>query len=154
VIAAEVTIDPPDFGHLAPMLDHALEHLQAHGIQKPPDVVVADAGYWHTRQINAIQARGLQVLVPPDGGMRDGARPGWEHGFYDQMRQALATETGRLLYGMRKITIEPVYGQIKYNRGITRFMRRGRAAVQSEWRLITASHNQLKLHGHWTANTA
>ena len=64
------------------------------------------------------------------------------------------TETGRLLYGMRKITIEPVYGQIKYNRGITRFMRRGRAAVQSEWRLITASHNILKLHSHWTANTA
>jgi transposase len=154
VIAAEVTIDPPDFGHLQPMLDRALEHLQAHGIQKPPDVVVADAGYWHTRQITAIQDRGLQVLVPPDGGMRDGARPGWEHGFYDQMRQVLATETGRLLYGMRKITIEPVYGQIKYNRGITRFMRRGRAAVQSEWRLITASHNLLKLHSHWTANTA
>ncbi len=154
VIAAEVTIDPPDFGHLEPMLDHALRHLKAHGIEQSPEVVVADAGYWHTRQITAIQARGLQVLVPPDGGMRDGPRPGWENGFYDQMRQTLATETGRLLYGLRKITIEPVYGQIKYNRGVTRFMRRGRSAVQSEWRLITASHNILKLHAHWTTSTA
>jgi transposase len=154
VVAAEVTVDPPDFGHLEPMLGRALEHLHALGINQPPEVVVADAGYWHTRQITAIRARGLEVLVPPDGGTRDGARPGWTKDIYEQMRQTLATDTGRLLYGMRKITIEPVYGQIKYNRGITRFMRRGRAAVQSEWRLITASHNLLKLHSHWTAGPA
>ena len=154
VVAAEVTLDPPDFGHLEPMLDRALDHLQALGIDQPPEVVVADAGYWHTRQITAIRARGLEVLVPPDGGTRDGARPGWTKDIYEQMRQTLTTDTGRLLYGMRKITIEPVYGQIKYNRGITHFMRRGRAAVQSEWRLITASHNLLKLHNHWTASPA
>jgi transposase len=154
VVAAEVTVDPPDFGHLEPMLDRALDHLHGLGIDDRPEVVVADAGYWHTRQITALRARGLEVLVPPDGGTRDGARPGWTKEIYEQMRQTLATETGRLLYGMRKITIEPVYGQIKYNRGITRFMRRGRAAVQSEWRLITASHNLLKLHNHWTGNTA
>ncbi|HET8978567.1 MAG TPA: transposase [Solirubrobacteraceae bacterium] len=70
------------------------------------------------------------------------------------MRQTLATDTGRARYALRKITIEPIYGQIKHNRGITQFMRRGRAAVQSEWRLITATHNLLKLHSHWTAATA
>ena len=37
---------------------------------------------------------------------------------------------------------------------VTQFMRRGRAAVQSEWRLITATHNLLKLHSHWTAAPA
>ena len=64
------------------------------------------------------------------------------------------TSTGRQLYAKRKTTIEPVYGQIKYNRGITHFMRRGRAAVQSEWRLVAATHNLLKLHSHWLANPA
>jgi hypothetical protein len=34
------------------------------------------------------------------------------------------------------------------------FMRRGRAAAQSEWRLVTATHNMLTLHTHWIANTA
>ncbi len=34
--------------------------------------------------------------------------------------------------------IEPVFGQIKANRRIDRFQRRGRAAVRSEWRLIAA----------------
>jgi hypothetical protein len=47
-----------------------------------------------------------------------------------------------------------VFGQIKYNRHIDRFMRRGRAAAQSEWRLVTATHNLLKLHSHWIASTA
>jgi Transposase DDE domain len=41
-----------------------------------------------------------------------------------------------------------VFAQIKTNRRIDRFKRRGRAAVRSEWRLIAATHNLLKLHRH------
>jgi hypothetical protein len=44
--------------------------------------------------------------------------------------------------------VEPVFAQIKSNRRIGRFKRRGRAAVRSEWRLITATHNLLKLRRH------
>ena len=85
--------------------------------------------------------------------MREGKRPGWEDGSTTDARQA-GTDRGRELYAQRKITIEPVFGQIKYNRRIDRFMRRGRAAAQSEWRLVAATHNLLKLHSHWIANTA
>jgi hypothetical protein len=70
------------------------------------------------------------------------------------MREKLSTERGRKLYALRKITVEPVYGQIKYNRRVDQFMRRGRAAAQSEWRLVAATHNLLKLHSRWIANTA
>jgi transposase len=154
ILAAEITIDAPDFGHLEPMLDATLEHLAKHGVVEQPEVVLADAGYWHTRQIQSITERGMEILVPPDGTMRDGIRPGWEHGFFDVMRQKLLTDRGRELYAQRKITVEPVYGQIKHNRHIDRFMRRGRAAAQSEWRLIAATHNLLKLHAHWIASTA
>jgi hypothetical protein len=154
IVAAEITVDAPDFGHLEPMLNTTLQHLATHGVSEQPEVVLGDAGYWHTRQIQAIEQRGIEVLVPPDGTMRDGIRPGWEHGFFDVMRQKLLTDRGRELYAKRKITVEPVYGQIKHNRHIDRFMRRGRAAAQSEWRLVTATHNLLKLHSHWIANTA
>ena len=154
ILAAEITIDAPDFGHLEPMLDTTLAHLERHGVTEQPEVLLADAGYWHTRQIQSITDRGIEVLIPPDGKMREGKRPGWEHGFYEQMRGKLTTERGRELYAQRKISVEPVYGQIKYNRRIDRFMRRGRAAAQSEWRLVTATHNLLKLHSHWIANTA
>ena len=47
--------------------------------------------------------------------------------------------------------IEPVFGQTKHNRGINRVLRRGRAAVRTEWRLITATHNLLK---YWRAARA
>ncbi|MGZ6617864.1 MAG: transposase [Solirubrobacteraceae bacterium] len=154
ILAAEITIDAPDFGHLAPMLDTTLSHLERHGVSQQPEAVVADAGYWHNRQIQQVTDRGIEVLIPPDGNMREGKRPGWEHGFYEAMRRKLTSERGRELYAQRKITVEPVYGQIKYNRRIDRFMRRGRAAAQSEWRLVTATHNILKLHSHWIANTA
>jgi hypothetical protein len=67
------------------------------------------------------------------------------------MRRVLATERGGSLYRQRQPMIEPVFGQTKHNRGIDRFHRRGRAAVRTEWRLITATHNLVKLHRHTLA---
>ena len=64
------------------------------------------------------------------------------------MAAKLATPRGRRLYKKRSATIEPVFGQTKYNRGIRRFARRGMPAVNSEWRLIAATHNILKLWRH------
>jgi hypothetical protein len=148
ILAAQISLNAPDFGHLEPMLDRTLAHLCRHGIAEQPEALVGDAGYWHTRQIQAIEDRGIEVLVPPDGAMREGNRPGWEDGLYEQMRAKLKTAHGRTLYALRKITIEPVFGQIKYNRRVDQFMRRGRAAVQSELRLVAATHNMLKLHNH------
>jgi transposase len=154
ILAAEVTVDAPDFGHLEPMLDTTLRHLERHGVTEQPEVLLADAGYWHTLQMQAIEDRGIEVLAPPDGNMREGKRPGWNRSLYQQMRDKLTSDRGRELYAQRKITIEPVFGQIKHNRRVDRFMRRGRAAAQSEWRLVTATHNLLKLHSHSLANTA
>jgi hypothetical protein len=151
VIAAEVTVDSPDFGHLEPMVDAAQAELAAAGVTEAPGVVLADAGYWHQAQMENIVNRGIQVIVPPDAIKRGGARPGWDGGAYAFMRRVLATETGGTLYRKRQATIEPVFAQTKFNRRIDRFQRRGRSACRSEWRLITATHNLLKLHRHQTA---
>ena len=67
------------------------------------------------------------------------------------MREELSSEEGRALYRKRKTMIEPVFGQIKHNRRIDRFARRGLAACRAEWRLVMATHNLLKLHAHATA---
>jgi Transposase DDE domain len=50
--------------------------------------------------------------------------------------------------------IEPVFGHTKFHRGFHRFRRRRRSAARSEWRLITATHNLVKLHQHKTAAAA
>jgi transposase len=151
VIAAEVMTAAPDFGHLEPMLDAAERELQAAGVEQTPGVLLADAGYWHQQQMERIVDRGITVLIPPDASKRKGARPGWDGGLYAFMRRVLASERGGELYRQRQPMIEPVFGQMKFNRGLGRFHRRGRAAVRAEWRLMTATHNLLKLHRHGLA---
>jgi len=148
VIAAEVTVDSPDFGHLEPMVDATETELARVGIGTLPDVVLADAGYWHQVQMEAIVSRGIVVLIPPDAGKRKGERPGWQGGAYAFMRRVLDSEHGGGLYRKRQGMIEPVFAQTKFNRHCDRFQRRGRSACRSEWRLMSATHNLLKLWRH------
>jgi len=104
--------------------------------------------------MHRLAADGIAVLIPPDSGLRTKPRPGWDGGYYAFMRRVLATELGTSLYKQRQHLIETLFGSIKHNRGCGRFHRRGRAAVRTEWRLITATHNLLKLHKHQLATAA
>ena len=151
MIAADVTVDSPDFGHLEPMVSAAQTELARVGIDTVPEVVLADAGYWHHQQMQRIVDRGIAVLIPPDASKRRGARPGWDGGLYAFMRRVLETDRGSGLYAKRQGMIEPVFADTKFNRRCDRFQRRGRSAARSEWRLITATHNLRKLHRHTLA---
>jgi transposase len=155
IVAAEVMAQSPDFGHLGPMIVAARAELGAAGVTARPEVVVADAGYWHLEQMNELTGAGIPVLIPPDSSRRKNKprRPGWDGGAYDFMRSVLATERGGELYKHRGRLIEPIFGDVKHNRGFARFHRRGRAAVRTEWRLMAATHNLRKLHQHFNART-
>jgi transposase len=154
VIAAEVHVSSADFGQLEPMIAAARRELARAGVEQAPEVVLADAGYWHHVQMERLAADGVTVLVPPDANKRRGARPGWTDGLYAFMRRVLATDHGAELYAQRQGMIEPVFADTKFNRRIDRFLRRGRAAARSEWRLTNAAHNLLKLWRHSTAPAA
>jgi transposase len=154
VIAAEVTVASPDFGHLEPMISAARDELRRAGIEQRPDVVLADAGYWHQVQMERLLGDGQTVLIPPDAKKRAGARPGWDGGIYAFMRRVLETDAGGALYAKRQTMIEPIFADTKFNRRIDRFLRRGRSAARSEWRLTNAAHNLLKLWRHTTAPAA
>jgi transposase len=151
VLAAEVMVDSPDFGHLGPIVEAVEAELEAAGVTDTPDVVLADSGYWHQKQMEEIVSRGTQVLIPPDARKREGPRPGWDGGLYAFMRRVLDTDTGGDLSRKRKGMIEPVFGHTKFNRRIDRFQRRGRSAARSEWRLITMTHNLQKLYSYQQA---
>ena len=131
VIAAEITTDGVDFAQLAPMITRAEDELQAVGGEHQPGVVLADAGYWSNNHIDSLRERGIVPLVAPD----------------TNRNKPRSTRRGGL-YSQRQWMVEPVFAQIKTNRRIDRFKRRGQAAARSEWRLITATHNLLKLHRH------
>lgn len=151
IIAAEVNVDSPDFGHLEPMLDAARGELWKAGVADKPGMTLADAGYWHQRQMDNLAAAGIPVLIPPESPKREEARPGWQGGRYAWMRHLLRTDLGAELYRKRQGMIEAVFGQTKHNRGMDEFRRRGRSAVRTEWRLIAATHNLVKLHRHQLA---
>jgi transposase len=155
VLAAEVSASSPDFGHLQPMVQATKKELEAIGVSETPGVAVADSGYWNEEQMdNVVANEHVQVLIPPDAGKRDTPRPGWDGGRYASMRDALQSDYGGGLYRGRKAMVEPVFAQTKHNRRINQFQRRGRSAARSEWRLITATHNLLKLHKHQIALAA
>jgi transposase len=58
----------------------------------------------------------------------------------------LDSPPGRNIYKKRAASIEPVFAQIKHNRGIRTISRRGLPAANSEWKLICATHNLLKVY--------
>ena len=154
VIAAELTNSSADFGQIEPMVDAARRELLAAGVAELPEVVLADAGYWHQ----------VRCKRSPRTGSRSSSRPTptserapGQAGAAVSTRscaRVLATPAGAELYVKRAAMIEPVFADTKFNRRIDRFQRRGRAACRSEWRLITATHNLLKLWRHTTTPIA
>jgi Transposase DDE domain len=150
IVAAEIATEGGDFEQLDPVVTATGRELQRAGVEERPEVVLADAGHWSNDHIDALRARGMIPIVAPDT-TRSRPRKTRLGGPYDYMRRVLATERGDELYSRRLGMVEPVFGQIKANRRIGRFKRRGRAAARSEWRLIAATHNLLKLHRHTLA---
>ena len=63
----------------------------------------------------------------------------------ERMERRLTTRRGRRLYALRKVLVEPVFGQIKHARGFGQFLRRGLTRVSEEWALVCSAHNLLKL---------
>jgi transposase len=147
IVAAEITTEGGDFEQLEPIVSATERELNEAGVTERPEVVLADAGYWSNHHIDTLRERGMIPIVAPDT-TRSRPRKTRLGGPYDFMRRVLATERGGELYSRRLGMVEPVFGQIKANRRIGRLKRRGRAAARSEWRLIAATHNLLKLHRH------
>jgi transposase len=152
VLAAEVTNNNTDWSQLDPMVTATIAELEGAGIADPPETALADAQYWNEEHIDEVIAnKHIQVLIPPDGSGSGKQRAGWSGGRYSWMRYVLASTLGEQLYRKRMQTIEPVFGHTRHNRGVTRFLRRGRTAVRTEWRLLMMTHNLTKLHSHQIA---
>jgi transposase len=65
-----------------------------------------------------------------------------------RMRQRLDSPAGRQAYGRRFATVEPVFGNLCYNKGLDRFTLRGRTKVDGQWKLFCLVHNIEKLAHH------
>lgn len=147
IVAATLADDANDCRQLEPVVRAAQHELDAAGIDHHVGEVLGDAGYWNAGQMTALADDGIETIIAPTsaaGYARRRKPPQGPHG--TRIRALLATPEGARRYRRRQQIVEPVFAHIKHLRAITRFSRRGRAAVQAEWRLIAATHNLLKLY--------
>lgn len=155
IVAAEVTQEANDVHQLHPMLEAVSQELERTKVGRSPAKALFDAGYWSEENVRRAPEEGLQFLIATtkDWKQRKALRErGCPRGripkglsLKERMERKLLTKRGRALYKLRSQMVEPVFGQIKEVRGMGRFLRRGLRAVRSEWRLMCATHNLLKL---------
>jgi transposase len=151
ILAAQVTQSHNDADQLEPMVAKATVTLREAGIEQPIGTVLADGGYWNSPAISEVRRQGIDVLVPTQDRRRGtprklSPRQGAEA---ERIETVLSTPDGQALYRRRQQIVEPVFAHTKVIRRSDRFLRRGLAACQAEWQLITATHNLLKL---WRAS--
>ena len=153
IVAAAVTQEANDINQLHPMLTQAnletIDHPAVIG------TALVDAGYCSEANLTEADPAGPALLIAPNKDWKQrqalreqpcpqGRIPA-RLSRRDRMERTLLTKRGRRLYKTRGQTVEPVFGQIKSARGCDRFMRRGKAACDSEWKVLCATHNLLKL---------
>ncbi|KRB85156.1 IS1182 family transposase [Noviherbaspirillum sp. Root189] len=66
----------------------------------------------------------------------------------DSMKLKIDTTEGRAAYGRRIATVEPVFGNLRYNKRLDRFTLRGQRKVDTQWKLYCMVHNIEKLAHH------
>ena len=145
-MAHDVFPDGNDSLHLTDMVEKVIEETG-----RVPLRTVADAGYYSTDGVADIQAMGTDAFIatgrskhePPPTAPR-GRMPA---GLSDKkrMQRKLQTAKGRKTYAKRKVSVEPVFGQVKEERGFRAFLMRGLGLVAKEWAMICTAHNIVKL---------
>ena len=64
------------------------------------------------------------------------------------MQRRVDTPEGRAQYGRRFATVEPVFANLRHNKGLDRFTLRGQKKVDTQWKLFCLVHNIEKLAHH------
>ncbi len=65
----------------------------------------------------------------------------------EQMRQRIDSDQGKLMITRRFATVEPVFGNLRYNKRLSRFTLRGKVKVDGQFKLYAMMHNIEKFAG-------
>ena len=76
-----------------------------------------------------------------------GKAEGYES-YTDRMKVKIDSDAGRQMITRRFATVEPVFGNLRYNKRLDRFTLRGRIKVDGQWKLYCLIHNIEKLAHH------
>jgi len=150
IVGCEVSNHPNDKEEAIPTIESIPDALGK------PAAAALDNGYFSERNIEAMQERGIDPYVATG---RDGHHKSWKELFASQpdpppenasplvkMAYKLKSEIGKLVYGLRKSTVEPTIGIVKEVLGFRQFSLRGSMAVAGEWCLVCLAYDLKRLH--------
>ena len=152
VVIPNVSQAPNDKREITPVLHKVQALPQALG---HVTVLLGDTGYFSAANVDACEAHGIEPMLAikreshhlpvlqrfaADAPAPDTDDP------VARMAHRLGTKQGRALYGLRKQTVEPVFGIIKRVMGWSQMSMRGLDKARGEWSLVTMSWNIKRLH--------
>ena len=147
VVAAALTDACNDKEQVQPMLDKLVALPASLG---KIGILLADTGYCSANNIAACEDARIEPYIAV---AREDHHPGWRERFTEpeplaaaagpmrKMAHKLKTKLGRMLYALRKQTVEPVFGIIKSAMGFRQFLLRGLGKVRGEWTLVCLAWN-------------
>ena len=147
VVATTLTQAANDKQQLAPMVE-MLAALPAE--LGTVNTVLTDNGYFSEANVTTCTEAGIEPLLAAG---RESHHLPWQERFTEpapladdatavqRMKHRLKTRAGRAQYGLRKQTVEPVFGIIKTVMRFRQFLLRGLEAVRGEWSLVTMAWN-------------
>jgi transposase len=159
ILACDVTDATNDTQQAEPVAQATLSNLAQAGIERPKDAsgeaqaipATLDNGYYSEAAVEALEHLGFDPYIATE--RQRHSTPGTAASdppatAQERMAAKVRTPQGRALYARRKVIVEPVFGQIKEDRGFRRFLLRGLAKIRGEWRLVCLTHNLLKIWRH------
>jgi len=168
IVAAEVTNEANDKKQMLPMLEKVEET-----VEKKPEKAVMDAGYYSKENLEKaekletdcyvtsrkweeeVQEKGVEMAK--EDRVKEYAETRSNREIADAVRRMAAklqSEEGKEIYRQRKKIVEPVFGQMKFNLGFSRFRLRGVDKAGDEWTLVCLVHNIKKIYANIMAKGA
>jgi transposase len=142
-----------DKQQLIPMIERVREQA-GQKVQQ----VLADSGYCSEENLRKAAKKKVDLYVATGKQKHNQPVPSSPRGripksatLVERMKRKLMSKAGQGIYARRKTIVEPVFGQIKQAQGFRQFLLRGVGKVRSEWALVCATHNMLKLYRACTA---
>jgi hypothetical protein len=152
VVVANVSQAPNDKREITPILDKVQALSEVLG---QVQALLGDTGYFSAANVNACEAQGIEPMLSMKRESHhipvlqrfaaDAPAPETDDPVV-KMAHRLGTKKGRALYGLRKQTVEPVFGIIKRVMGWRQMSMRGLDKARGEWSLVTMAWNIKRLH--------
>ena len=152
VVAAHVTQASNDKRQIVPTLEKVAALPKALG---QVETLLADSGYFSAANVRNCEAQDIAPLLSMKREMHhhpvlerfaaDSPEPQTDDPV-QRMANRLTTKAGRALYGLRKQTVEPVFGIVKRVMGWRQMSMRGLDKARGEWSLVTMAWNIKRLH--------